>query len=113
MSYDFSFKNPEIGNWFAFEPDSEPPVRQFMYIHEHPLIRPNFITELELEIYAAGQHMMENNIRGSAAVRLERFARDFTRGLESFVVDRSEENALPALEAMRNLRKLCSQVKGL
>lgn len=43
--FNFSFSNPKIKDYFF--KDSEPPVSEFMYLHSHPLIRPNFVKQIE------------------------------------------------------------------
>lgn len=112
MSYDFSLSNPSIKSWFNEETGAAP-IREFLYLHEHPLIRPNFISEVEVLIYETGLHMKAKHISGSPAKRLVGFAETFTIDLNDFVQDRSEELSEKVLVSLRNLYTLCTRIKAL
>lgn len=112
MSYDFTFQNPELKDWFD-EGLGEPPVRQFVYLHEHPLVRPNFITEVEMDIYRTGQHMVGKGIRGSAAKKLSEAGKEFASTLEAFTLSRGEGEAEEVLRRLRTLYRLCKAIRAL
>lgn len=112
MAYDFSSKNPSIKAWLDRDHDVFP-VREFLYLHEHPQIRPNFITDIEVLIFETGQHMISKNIAGAPANKLLSLAETFAVKLNDFVQDRSEEGAESVLESLRDLYRICMRIKSL
>lgn len=112
-SYDFSFKNADIKNWFNGKAGSTCPSSEFKYLHEHPLVKPNFINDLEKIIYDAGVHAKTGNISGKPINRLVSLAGDFTRTLSDFVETKSDESAVACLEVMRELYKVCNFILSL
>lgn len=112
MSYDFSLSNPALKEWFDND-KGDVPVRQFIYVHEHPLVRPNFVTDIEVLIYETGVHMTNKNIVGAPAKKLSSLAEAFTTSLAAFVTDRTDKTATKVLLDLRNLYQLCVKVKAL
>lgn len=112
MAYDFSASNPSIKAWLDRDSD-EQPVREFLYLHEHPQVRPNFVTDIEILIYETGQHMLSKNISGAPANKLVSLAEAFANKLNDFVQDRSEEGAERVLESLRDLYRICNRIKSL
>lgn len=112
MNYDFSIENPQIRAWLNRESDAVP-VRQFIYLHEHPLIRPNFLSDIEVLIFATGRHMNARSISGAAGKRLLAFSEAFANNLEVFVRDRTEDAAQNVLESLREIYLLCEKILTL
>lgn len=112
MAYDFSVTNPSIKAWLDRDSE-EAPVREFLYLHEHPLIRPNFVSEIEVLIYQTGQHMLSKNISGAPANKLVSLAETFAHLLNDFVQDRTEDSALSVLGSLRDLHRICMRIKSL
>lgn len=112
MSYDFSLSNPNIRAWFNQETDVVP-VREFVYTHEHPLIRPNFVSQIEVLIYETGQHMLARDVKGAPVNRLVSLTETFIKNLDSFTQDRTEELAQDVLGSLRSIYLLCLKIKKL
>lgn len=112
MAYDFSLASPAIKSWFDKNSDASP-IREFMYLHEHPLIRPNFVSDIEVLIYDTGQHMLRKNVSGAPANKLVSLAEAFAAQLNVFVEDRTEESAGDVLERLRDLYQICIRIKAL
>ena len=112
MAYDFSASNPTIKSWLDRDSENQP-VREFLYLHEHPQIRPNFVTDIEVLIYETGQHMIAKNISGAPANKLVSLAETFAHRLNDFVQDRSEDGAQVVLESLRDLYRLCKKIKSI
>lgn len=112
MSYDFSIKNPDISDWLNRK-SSNAPVREFLYLHEHPLIRPNFLSDVEVLIFETGQHMLQKNISGTPANKLLSISETFASRLNTFVAGRDEDSAKDVLESLRDLYTLCTRIKTL
>lgn len=112
MNYDFSFSNPQIKDWFDGKTDTVP-VRQFVYVHEHPLIKPNFVAQMDGLIYEAGRSLVAKNIKGAPANKLVDKSKIFVKALEVFLLDKNEVNAENVLKALRDIYVLCLKIKSL
>lgn len=102
---DFSFSNTKILTFFDGS-DENPPVDEIIYLHVHPLIRPNFLVELDELVLQAGQRLQSMKITGFAVQEMTRIAGEIGRELPGI----NEDNALKVLKEMRNLRRLCLQL---
>lgn len=112
MAYDFCFTNPEIKDWFEKD-EGEIPVRHFVYLHEHPMVRPNFITEIEGCIYSAGMRMQAKNIKGAAPLKLVEAAEKFGNSLEEFLRSKTRESAEETLRALREVYRLSRKIQKI
>lgn len=112
MAYDFSALNPSIQSWLNRDTDVAP-IREFLYLHEHPQIRPNFVTDIEVLIYETGQHMISRNISGAPANKLVSLAETFARQLNDFVQSRTEDGAEIVLGSLRDLYRICKRIKAI
>ncbi len=112
MAYDFSLSNPKIKSWLDGN-SSDSPGQEFLYLHEHPLIRPNFISQIEVLIHETGQHMLAKSISGSPAKRLVSFAETFATRLGTFAQERNNDTSEEVLESLRDLYQLCLKIKSL
>lgn len=65
---DFTFNNTNINAFF--ETGLNPPVSELIYLHTHPLVRPNFILQLEDQVL----RLSEKRIPGKASNELSRIA---------------------------------------
>ena len=110
MAYDFSQKNPEIKDWLDTGLGVAP-IRQFIYLHSHPLVKPNFVTEIEVLVYETGLHMKSKNMVGAAPKRMKTIAENLVKATEVFIVDKSDANALKVLHRLRELYSFCNKVK--
>jgi hypothetical protein len=102
---DLSFKNTQIAAYFKGS-DSYIPSSELIYIHAHPLIRPNFLDEMEGLILRTSQLIQEKNIRGSVIEKFAKFGAKFGAELPTI----THENAPKILGHLREIYKLC---KGL
>jgi hypothetical protein len=59
---DFTFSNASIKDYF--ERGANPPTSELLYLHAHPLIKPNFINQLEKMMSEVGGIMVDKGIRG-------------------------------------------------
>lgn len=112
MSYDFSLANPEIKTWFETGKGSAP-IRQFVYLHEHPLVRPSFITEIEVLIHNTGLHVIRRNITGKIIEKFVRQAEEFSTALGKYILSKEENDAMSVLEALRGIHRSCIQIQSI
>lgn len=112
MDYDFCFSNTEILNWFEGKV-VPPPVKQFKYLHTHPLVKPNFITEIEGLILKAGHDASHMALVGKPIEDLASEAVVFTKALSTFMEKGTDESAEGCLGSLRRLRKISLHISSL
>jgi hypothetical protein len=104
---DFSLNNYQIKNYFngsnAYVPESE-----LLYLHSHPLIQPNFMTEIEALINRTAQVLVARKTTGGPVDRLTRLAQDLGRELP----DLTSANAAKVLATLRDVYQLCTALIG-
>lgn len=98
---DFTLNNQLIKDFFEGD-DSYIPSGELMYLHEHPLVSPNFLTELEGLILQAGGVIQKHNIKGYPISELEALAIEIGKYLPEITVD----NAPLILKAMRKTYRI-------
>lgn len=98
----FSFDNTKVAVFFSGE-DSDPPIDELIYLHTHPLIRPNFLVELDELVIMAGHKLKAKNMSGYPVQELIRIATEIGKALPTI----NSDNALSILLEMRNLKNLC------
>ena len=84
------------------------PVAELLYIHQHPLVRPNFLSELESFINQTSAYMKEKNMKGAIATKFVAQTTLFGSQLPTLTKD----NAAIVLAALREIYKLCVSIKG-
>jgi len=105
---DLSFSNKLIRDYF--EGNSEDaPIREALYVHEHPLISPNFLVQLDAYVQSMGQYLVKNNIKtGYHLTRIEEIAIE----MGSLLPDFTEVNAAKFLAIARELYQFCKTITG-
>ena len=105
---DFSFNNTLIRDYF-YGSDDYIPSGELMYLHEHPLVQPNFISEVE-ELIVKATTALENkkhNPDSEPIKRLNRLAKSLGEQLPM-----TKENATKALAIIREVYQLCNRIIG-
>lgn len=87
--------------------DSAIPVSEFMYLHTRPLLRPNFLTEINELVEKVGQKIIAINLNGKPIDDMRDIAIKLGTQMDG---EMDEEKAKAVLFALRQLYKLC---KGL
>jgi hypothetical protein len=100
---DFSFKNTQIKAYFEGS-DKYVPSSELIYIHSHPLVKPNFLDELEALILKTTDLIQKKNIRGSIIDKIGNLTMQFGAELPTI----SQENAPKILSHLRDIYKLCT-----
>lgn len=104
---DFSFNNYRIRQYFEGS-DDYIPTAELLYIHAHPLVKPNFLNELESFINLTAKEMADRNMKG---VIVDKFV-THTRNLGVQLPTLTNQNATTVLVALREIYKLCVSIKG-
>jgi len=99
---DFTLKNEGVKSYFEGS-DSYVPASELWYLHTHPLIRPNFLTEIETLIDDTAAYMVMKNMRGSIVERFTGLTVQLGQGLPV----ESEEDCHKILPILRQIYKLC------
>lgn len=104
---DFSFNNPLISKYFLGS-DDYVPVAEFMYINSHPLIQPNFISQIEVIINETSEYLSRKNMKGGPVSKFVHLA----QRLGAVLPAHTEKQAAEALKVLRELYSLCKQITG-
>lgn len=105
MLIDFTFKNVLIKKYFDGD-NSYIPVSEFMYLHEHPLIRESFLVQIEKKVHEAGEIMAKKNMQGKI---LNKFI-ECTMCLGAELENVTTESAPRILEELRKVNSLCDSL---
>jgi hypothetical protein len=108
MDMDFTFNNTNIKSFFEGN-TADAPVAELIYLHAHPLIKPNFIIQLEQMILDAGQVLKARRMQGRPVEELISIALDIGQSLP----DITSDNATKILVRMRDAYVLCNNLIGL
>lgn len=100
---DFSFKNTRIKAYFEGS-DTYIPTSELIYIHSHPLVKPNFLDEFEAIILKTMDLIQRKNIRGVVIDKITNLTMQFGAELPTI----SQENAPKILGHLRELYKVCT-----
>jgi hypothetical protein len=102
---DFTFNNPFIKNYFLGS-DEYVPVAEFMYVNSHPLVRPNFIGDVEALIEQTAEFMFARSMKGGPVNRLATLAQN----LGTLLPVQDESKAAEALKVLREIYTLCNKI---
>lgn len=100
---DFSFKNAQIKAYFEGS-DSYVPSSELIYIHSHPLVKPNFLDEMEAIILKTAALIERKSIRGAVIEKLTNLTMQFGAELPTI----SQENAPKILGHLRGIYTICT-----
>lgn len=104
----YSLTNPKIQTYLNGD-NSNPPISELIYLHSHPLVRPNFINEIEELVLQAGIHIQNKGIKGYPVDSLKNIAINIGTKMPTF----NEESAPLILEELRKLYMVCNQIIGM
>lgn len=102
-----SLSSPKIKAFFEGS-DKYVPTSELLYVHSHPLLRPNFLDEIEALINQTATTMQEKAMTGKPVERLTIMATKLGRLLP----DLNRSNAPQALDVLRDIYRLCLQITG-
>lgn len=102
---DFTFNNPLIKNYFLGS-DDYIPTPEFLYIHRHPMIKENFVSEVEVIINQTSEYLQAKNMKGGPVKRLVHLA----QSLGEVLPIQDEKNAAKALGILRDIYRFCNDL---
>lgn len=105
---DLSLESPKIRAYFTGS-DKYVPVSELLYVHTHPLLKPNFLDDIERIINTTAQIMQEKAMTGKPVERFTIMAAKLGRLLP----DLNRDNAAQALDVLRDIYRLCLQITGM
>lgn len=94
-------ENTNISNFLEGD-DSHIPVSELLYLHTHPLIRPNFLTQIDDLVNKVGTKIIEKNVKGKVIMDLSIIAIEIGTKLDNI-----EDNTEELLLTIRKLYQLC------
>lgn len=101
-------ENEGIQNFFDGD-DTYTPTSEFMYLHERPLLRPNFMTQIDDLVRQASIKIGKHKLTGKPIDQLIEYAVEMGQQLDG---DMTEDKAKAILIAMRKLRNLCLEINS-
>ncbi len=103
---DFTFNNTNIKAFF--DTGENPPVSEFLYLHSHPLVRPNFILQLEDQILRLNDRALQGkNVSTRVIDELVAISIEIGSKVTSIY---KEETAKEILSAFRRSYLLCNSL---
>jgi hypothetical protein len=102
---DLSFNNISIANYFSGD-NSYIPVSELLYIHTHPLVRPNFLTDIEMLINQVAVKIAAKPVNGVPATDLANYAVSLAVELQNL----TETNAPVVLGLLRVIYTYCNNL---
>ena len=103
-SYDFSFNNSVVKEYFYGTGPA--PVSELLYLHTHPLIRPNFLTIIDDRVKEAGKVIVDKKIGGAVVGDFMTLAVALGKHLPSV----TEDNAIEVLDILKRILTLSDKV---
>jgi hypothetical protein len=104
---DFTFNNPFIRDYFLGS-DEYVPVPEFLYIHTHPLVKPNFMLEIEETINRTSEYLQMKNMKGTSVTKFLHLA----QSLGAVLPIQDESKASEALKILREIYLFCIKITG-
>lgn len=102
---DFSFKNPNIKDYFDGKID-QPPTGELIYIHSHPLVKPNFLAELDTLVVETTNVMIARKYNGPLVSKLTELTKEL--GVQLPEIDKN--NAAKVLATLKSIYTICNQI---
>lgn len=102
-----SIRSPQIRAYFEGK-GVYIPTGELLYIHTHPLIKPNFLADLEMFVNQTSEYLVFSKMSGKPVERLAIMATKLGRMLP----DLNKDNAEQALDVLRDVYRLCSKLTG-
>ena len=71
MDYNFTFTNPLVKEFFtgkSKEP-SEGLISMYQFLHEHPLLKPSFLTVIKDELEKTHKHLLSKKIKSQIVIQ--------------------------------------------
>lgn len=105
-----SLSSDSIRPFFSGD-NSRPPTRELVFLHTHPLLRPNFLTEIEDELLKAANAL--SNRSGQKSTEAQRqVLYSAIQEIANALPNLSQDNALEVLKAMRNVYTIAKSITG-
>ena len=110
MNIDYTLNSTKIKNFF--DGDGDAPVEEFLYIMEHPLVRPNFLSDISRELEDISTNLFSKNITGELSNTVTGLSVEFAKVMSELAsnLQGSEHKAEEALKLLKKIRSLCKSV---
>ena len=108
MSFSFRIKDNTIIRDFLLIEGKSPPVSEYLYLHEHPLLRPNFLTEIDDLVKETGELIISRKVSGAP---IEKLSALVIRIGSKVDLKMNEDQAKEVLLALKEVYQLCLKLK--
>lgn len=95
--------NEGIRNFFEGD-DKYIPISEYKYLHDRPLLRPSFLTQVDDLVQSVGAKIMARNLKGAHIDKFIEFAIALGKQMEG---DMTDDKARCILFSLRDLRNFC------
>lgn len=107
MDTDFSLDNPMIKKFFEGD-NSYKPTSELVYLHSRPLIKPNFIAQINDLVEVAGSKLVSRKVPANSKIVKDLEAIGIKLGVSMGTLN--PENPEEVLEHLRELYRLCLKI---
>lgn len=108
MSVSFLIEENEGIRRFFEGDDSYIPVSEYRYLHDRPMLRPSFLTQIDDVAARASTKVAKNNLKtGVPTDKLTKLAIQIGQNLDGEMNDFKAENILKSL---REIYKICTEL---
>ncbi len=108
MKIDFTIESNGGIKKFLEGDDTCIPVHELIYLHTRPLIRPNFLTEINDLVENVGKKIISRNVTGKPVADLISIAINIGKSIETPSL--TEPQATTILLELRKLYSLCNHL---
>lgn len=81
------------------------PTSEYMYLHDRPLLRPNFVTQIHDRLNQVGEKILAAKLTGKPIDRLTQLAIQMGQQMDGVI---TEEKAKTIVLALRDLYNYCN-----
>lgn len=110
MNVDFSLSNIDISRFFSGD-DSNPPVRELVYVHTHPFIQPNFVNQIGDMVNEYSTILTRAGVGPTSSAVVE--VTDLCISLGQSINDLTIKDPTITLNVLRDIYKVCLKGKGI
>lgn len=87
--------------------DSSIPISEYKYLHDRPLLRPSFLTQIDDLVKAVGEKIVSRKLTGKPVDDLTRFAISLGKQMDGPLTD---DKVKTILLTLRDIYKFCNDM---
>lgn len=103
-----SLSSPAIAAFF--KTGNKPPVRELLFVHQHPLLKPNFVTDLERLVLQAAETISVADVTDPVTRQRSDTLISCIATIANALPSLDQDRAVEALRAMRAAHDVCQSI---